>query len=109
MDDDDNQRSHWCDWLFKGAKVSSEPDKIGVMGFCWGGGKTLLFTTRSKDLAASVVYYGPIPANLDDLKTLRLRFWAITANWINPSRLRCPRLEEAMKKYGKSFEYKIYR
>src|SRR5512135_266945 len=29
--------------------------KIGVIGFCWGGGKALMFTTRSKDLAAAVI------------------------------------------------------
>jgi carboxymethylenebutenolidase len=75
-----------------------QPSKIGVVGFCWGGGKTFLFTTQSKDLAAAVIYYGPIPQNLDAVKTLALRFWVTTGSWISPfprkcqdSRKRCKR------------------
>ena len=44
--------------------------KIGVTGFCWGGGNTLLVATRNKDLAAAVVYYGRNPKNLDDVKNI---------------------------------------
>ena len=45
-------------------------NKIGVTGFCWGGAKALMFTTRSKDLAASVIYYGETPRNVDDVKNI---------------------------------------
>ncbi|MGH7769583.1 MAG: dienelactone hydrolase family protein, partial [Candidatus Binatia bacterium] len=44
--------------------------KIGVVGFCWGGGRALMFTTRSKDIAASVVYYGSNPRDLEDVKNI---------------------------------------
>ena len=82
--------------------------KIGVIGFCWGGGKTLMFTTRSKDLAASVIYYGDNPRNLEDVKNITapvLGQYGGADERITPG---APKLEEAMKKYGKSFEYKIY-
>jgi carboxymethylenebutenolidase len=85
-----------------------QADKIGVVGFCWGGGKSLLFTTRSKDLAASVKYYGPIPANLDDIKNITAPVLAHYGELDKPITSQVPRLDEAMKKYGKSFEYKIF-
>jgi carboxymethylenebutenolidase len=60
-------------------------DKIGVVGFCWGGGKTFLFTTQSKELAASVIYYGPIPENLDGgQKHYRTGVGRFTESWISP-------------------------
>jgi len=82
--------------------------KIGVIGFCWGGGRALMFTTRSKDLAASVVYYGSNPSNLDVVQNIT----AAVLGHYGAADVRLtsavPKLEEAMKKYGKSFEYKIY-
>jgi carboxymethylenebutenolidase len=83
-------------------------DKIGVIGFCWGGGKALMFTTRSKDLAASVIYYGENPKNLEDVKNITdpvLGHYGGADERITSG---VPKLEETMKKYGKSFEYKIY-
>jgi carboxymethylenebutenolidase len=83
-------------------------NKIGVTGFCWGGGRALMFTTRSKDLAAAVIYYGETPRNVDDVKNITapvLAHYGELDERINPG---LPKLEEAMKKYGKSFEYKIY-
>jgi carboxymethylenebutenolidase len=82
--------------------------KIGVIGFCWGGGKTLMFTTRSKDLAASVIYYGSNPRNLEDVKNITAPVLAQYGGADERVTSGAPILDEAMKKYGKSFEYKIY-
>jgi carboxymethylenebutenolidase len=83
-------------------------NRIGVIGFCWGGGKALLFTTRSKDLSASVIYYGSNPANLDDVKNISAPVLGQYGGADERITSAVPNLEEAMKKYGKSFEYKIY-
>jgi carboxymethylenebutenolidase len=82
--------------------------KIGVIGFCWGGGKALMFTTRSKDLAASVIYYGDNPRNFEDVKNITAPVLAQYGAADERITSGAPKLEEAMKKYGKSFEYKIY-
>jgi carboxymethylenebutenolidase len=82
--------------------------KIGVIGFCWGGGKTLMFTTRSKDLAASVIYYGSNPRNLEDVKNITAPVLAQYGGADERITSAVPQLAEAMKKYGKSFEYKVY-
>jgi len=83
-------------------------NKIGVIGFCWGGGKALLFTTRSKDIAASVIYYGENPRNLEDVKNIRASVLGQYGGADERITSGVPKLEETMKKYGKSFEYKIY-
>jgi carboxymethylenebutenolidase len=83
-------------------------NKIGVIGFCWGGGKALLFTTRNKDLAASVIYYGSNPTNLEDVKNISAPVLGQYGGADERITSGVPKLEEAMKKYGKSFDYKIY-
>lgn len=83
-------------------------NKIGVVGFCWGGGKALLLTTRSKDLAAAVIYYGDSPRNLDDVKNITAPVLGQYGGADDRITSGVPKLEEAMKKYGKSFEYKVY-
>jgi carboxymethylenebutenolidase len=83
-------------------------NKIGVIGFCWGGGKALLFTTRSKDLAASVIYYGSNPPNLEDVKNITAPVLGQYGGADERITSAVPKLEEVMKNYGKSFEYKVY-
>lgn len=85
-----------------------QPNKIGIVGFCWGGGKAFLFTTQSKDLAAAVIYYGPIPQNLDAVKNITAPVLGNYGELDKPISSQVPRLAEEMKKYGKSYDYKIY-
>ncbi len=84
------------------------PNKIGVVGFCWGGGNVLLIATRDKDLAAAVVYYGRNPKNLDDVRNITAPVLGHYGEKDEAITSGAPKLAAAMKKYGKSFEYKVY-
>ena len=83
-------------------------DRVGVTGFCWGGGKALMFTTRSKDIAASVIYYGENPRDIDDVKNITAPVLGHYGGADERITSGVPQLEAAMKKHGKSFEYKVY-
>ena len=85
-----------------------QANKIGVIGFCWGGGKTLLFTTQNKDLAATVIFYGAIPKDLDAVKNITSPVLGNYGELDKPISSQVPRLAEEMKKHGKSYDYKIY-
>ena len=85
-----------------------QPNKIGLTGFCWGGGNVLLFATRNKDIAASVVFYGRNPKNIDDVRNIAGPLLGLYGGEDKGITGAVPNLEAAMKKYGKSFEYKIY-
>lgn len=82
--------------------------KLGVVGFCWGGGNSLLTAVNNKDIAACVVFYGRNPSSIDDVQKIA---GSVEGNYgeldqgITPG---VPALEAAMKKYNKPFEYKIY-
>jgi carboxymethylenebutenolidase len=81
--------------------------RIGVVGFCYGGGIANLLATRIPDLAAAVPYYGPAPAaeQVANIKARMLIHYAgndtrINAGW--------PAYEEALKKAGVRYEAFIY-
>jgi carboxymethylenebutenolidase len=40
-----------------------DPTRIGVTGFCWGGGRVWLAAERFGDIKAAVAWYGPLKAN----------------------------------------------
>jgi carboxymethylenebutenolidase len=84
------------------------PGHIGVIGYCWGGGNSLLMATRVKELRTAVVYYGPNPTNLDDVANISCPMLGIYGEKDPRITVNVPALAEAMKKFKKSFEYKVY-
>ena len=82
--------------------------KIGVVGYCWGGGQSLNFATQCKDLNAAVVYYGRNPDPLDLVKNIPC---SLLGNYGEDDPNIIPGVEplkEALKKSGKTFDIKVY-
>jgi carboxymethylenebutenolidase len=83
-------------------------DRMGVVGFCWGGGMAFITATQIPQLRAVVVYYGASPTPLELVKNIQA---PVLANYgekdpnINKG---IPDTEAAMKKYTKVYDYKIY-
>lgn len=81
--------------------------KVGVVGFCYGGGIANMMAVRVADLAAAVPFYGSQPAIEDVPKIkapLMLHYAAldtrITEGW--------PAYEKALKENGKKYQAFIY-
>ena len=55
--------------MIRELKRSSRSGKVGVVGFCWGGGMVNRLAVAAGDaLSAGVVYYGPAPAPAEAVK-----------------------------------------
>jgi carboxymethylenebutenolidase len=82
-------------------------DRIGMVGFCWGGEMTFATVTQVPALRAAVVYYGRSPESdrLQNIKTPIMAHYGEKDPGVNKS---IPDTEAAMKKYNKTYEYKIY-
>jgi carboxymethylenebutenolidase len=80
--------------------------KLGVIGFCFGGGMTLSFAAANNTVLAAVPYYGPTP---QPASVMRQTLAAILAQYgADDERVNAgiPDLEAAMA--GKTFEKRIY-
>jgi carboxymethylenebutenolidase len=44
-----------------GTSLAAATDRVGSIGFCWGGRRSFDFATTFPDLSAAVVYYGSSP------------------------------------------------
>lgn len=83
-------------------------DSIGVTGFCMGGTFALLLAANNESIKASAPFYGDVPSD-DVLKNLSAPVLFIGAEndpWITQEKMN--RLKDAMNKYGKKGEVKVY-
>lgn len=83
-------------------------DRIGVVGFCWGGEMCFTVATQVRGLRAAVVYYGRSPNPIDLTKNIEAAVLAHYGGEDPGVNKTIPAAEEAMKKYNKSYTYKIY-
>jgi carboxymethylenebutenolidase len=90
----------------KAHKLSS--GKLGVTGFCWGGGTTnFLAVTLGPDVQAAAPYYGaaPQPAAVPDIKAALLINYAEKDEPIDKM---WPAYEAALKANNKPYEVFFY-
>jgi carboxymethylenebutenolidase len=88
--------------------LSYVKQKLGVVGFCWGGANSLVTAIISKDINAAIVFYGRNPANLDDVQNITGKVQANYGELDTGISGTVPALAAAMTKYGKTFDYKIH-
>ena len=90
-----------------GMALPSAQKKYGIIGFCWGGGRSFLHATHSPSLGASVVFYGPPPGveAMEKIKAPVLGLYGGNDARINAT---IPAADSAMKRLGKSYEYHIF-
>jgi carboxymethylenebutenolidase len=81
--------------------------KVGVVGFCFGGGIANDFAVRYPDLGAAVAYYG-IQPSAEDTKKIKAPTMAHYAS--DDSRINAgfPNYEEQLKSAGVKHEFFIY-
>lgn len=84
-----------------------QADKLGVVGFCFGGGLTWRLATEAPELKAAVPFYGPAPdlAKVPNIKAAVLGIYGGNDARINAG---IPALEEALKKANIRYQIKIY-
>lgn len=90
-----------------GKKLPAANGKLYVAGFCWGGGKSFLFSTHRTDLSAAFVFYGP-PTPADAMKNITAPVYGFYAG--NDARITAtiPQTKEDMKAAGKTYDPAIY-
>jgi carboxymethylenebutenolidase len=90
-----------------GMALPSAQKKYGIIGFCWGGGRSFLHATHSPMLGASVVFYGSPPA---DSAIAKIKAPVLGLYGGNDARINAtiPATDSAMKRLGKSYEYHIF-
>jgi carboxymethylenebutenolidase len=93
---------------FLGQQTGVQPDKFGVVGFCFGGAYTLRLAAANPKMAAAVCYYGVTP---DPASQMSATNAAILGQYGgNDARVNgtIPALEQAMQAAGKKYEKQIY-
>ena len=82
-------------------------ERIGMTGFCFGGGVTWRCATQIPELKAVVPFYGPNPP-LEDVPNIQAAVLALYGE--NDPRIMAgvPAIDEAMRQHGKIYEKVVY-
>jgi carboxymethylenebutenolidase len=85
-----------------------QPDKIGTVGFCAGGGNVWNLVVNVPELAAAAIFYGtPIPP-VDQLASIQTPVLGMYAELDRTLTLQTPPVITAMISQQKTFGFRIY-
>lgn len=84
-----------------------DPDRVGCLGFCFGGSVTARLATLDPRLRAAVVFYGQSPP-AEELPHIRAPMLGLYGGEDSGLTGTVPAFAEAMRAAGRSFEYHVY-
>lgn len=94
-------------WRYLQGQPFADADRVGMTGFCFGGGVTWQVATQMPELLAAVPFYGPhpLPSDVPNINAAVLAIYGEQDNRINSG---IPAIEEAMLANNKIYEKMIY-
>lgn len=92
---------------YLGGRADVRGDRLGVVGFCWGGGMTNRLATAAPELRAAVAFYGPVPplSDVPKIKAHLLLMYAGNDQWVNKG---IDGYKKALDGAGITYEMKMY-
>jgi carboxymethylenebutenolidase len=84
-----------------------DSDRVGIIGFCFGGGVTWRALTKEPGFRVGVPFYGPIP-ELDAVPAIQAPVLAVYGELDERITSMLPDIQEAMSAHGKTFEPKVF-
>jgi carboxymethylenebutenolidase len=94
-------------WRYLQEQPFADADRVGMTGFCFGGGVTWRVATQMPELLAAVPFYGPHPP-LEDVPNINAAVLAIYGELDSRINGGIPAIEEAMAANNKIFDKAIY-
>lgn len=94
-------------WRYLQGQPFAQADKVGMTGFCFGGGVTWRVATQMPELLAAVPFYGPAP-DIQDVPNIRAAILAIYGELDSRINSGIPAIEKAMQENNKIYEKVIY-
>jgi len=94
-------------WAYLQGQAFADAERVGMVGFCFGGGVTWLMAVEMPELKAAVPFYGPPPPE-EDLPRIQAAVLAIYGELDGRITGTAESIEAAMLANGKIFEKEIY-
>ena len=94
-------------WRFLQDQPFADSRRVGMTGFCFGGGVTWQAAVHMPELLAAVPFYGPHPLS-SDVSSIQAKVLAIYGELDNRINSGIPGIEEAMSANNKVYEKVIY-
>jgi len=94
-------------WRYLQGQPFADAARVGMTGFCFGGGVTWRVATQMPELLAAVPFYGPHPP-VEDVPDIRAAVLAIYGELDSRINGGIPAIEQAMAENNKIYEKIIY-
>lgn len=94
-------------WQYLQGQSFADAARVGMTGFCFGGGVTWRVATQMPELLAAVPFYGP-PPPVEDVPNIRAAVLAIYGELDSRINSSIPTIEQAMAENNKIYEKVIY-
>jgi carboxymethylenebutenolidase len=88
--------------------IPSASDRIGVVGYCWGGGTSFAYAAHKPELGAAVVYYGTSPSSPDAYRRINAPVLGLYGEDDQRVNATIQPAKDAMGPLGKTYEVEIY-